>query len=396
MHFFHPTPLDIVEQFISAKTKGKYFENVLDPCVGDGALLTSLEKNFGKITIIDIDSEKLNKFQNSSFVKYGGDFLSLNLGEKFDLILCNPPFYNRSVKGLSIEEKFLSKCLAHLKNEAYGIFILPSSIINGTKAIKIREYLTKKFTILSIDILPKKSFTKIESHFYIITLKNTLPSENYIFDTNMGQLNIQEILVNDHLTLNPKILFSSKKYREFLDIFPSFNLSNESLFRGNTQKNQSQLHTTHFSSHIYNPENISPCLKNGKKIKRFDLMFKRVGRNCHDSFSIYCGNESLVISDCITIIPSHSDNYLNNLIRLLNIRLSILFGASSNFMIDGSGANYIPLEKIKKTEFINFENYFSEDVIKKYNILLLKKDINSLLTFEKELKNKIIENLDIK
>jgi len=120
MHFFHPTPLDIVDQFISAKTKGKYFDRVLDPCVGDGALLTSLENNFDSLTIIDIDSEKLKNFRDSNFIKYEGDFLDIELSEKFDLILCNPPFNNKSVSGLSIEEKFLSKCLNLINNK--GIF----------------------------------------------------------------------------------------------------------------------------------------------------------------------------------------------------------------------------------------------------------------------------------
>jgi len=393
MHFFHPTPIDIVDQFIASTTKGKYFNHVLEPCVGDGALLTSLENNFNNLTIIDIDSEKLKKFQNKTYKTYEGDFLEIQLDEKFDLILCNPPFNNKSISGLSIEEKFLSKCLNLLEYEGFGIFILPSSIVNGTKAKKIREYLIKNFTILSIDILPKNSFNKIESHFYIIKLQNILPSKNYIFETNMGKINIQDILISNHLTLNPKVLFNSLNYEKFLSVFPSFNLANESLFRGNTNKNQSQVHTTHFSSHFFTPKNILPYKEGGKKIKKYDLIFKRVGRNCQNSFSIYLGKESLVVSDCIIVIPCSSNNYLNNLIRLLNIRLSVLFGASSSFMIDGSGANYIPVGKIKNTSFINFENYLTKKEINEYHFLLLENDIKNLLIFENKLKYKIAKTI---
>ncbi|OTG57870.1 SAM-dependent methyltransferase [Acinetobacter sp. ANC 4204] len=396
MHFFHPTPLDIVEQFIASTTKGKYFSRVLEPCVGNGALLTSLENNFDKLTIIDIDIDKLKGFLNENYNVYAGDFLDIQLNEKFDLILCNPPFNNKSISGLSIEEQFLSKCLNLLEHEGYGIFILPSSIVNGTKAKKIRKYLIKYFTILSINILPKNSFSKIESHFYIITLQNIKPLKKYTFATNMGEMCIQDILINDHLPLNPKILFNSKNYNKILNSFPSFNLSKEPIFRGTTQKNQSQVHTTHFSSHFFCPKNVLPYIKNGKTIKKYDLIYKRVGRNCHNSFSIYLGQESLVVSDCVVVIPSNSDNYFNNLILLLNIRLSILLGASCNFMIDGSGANYIPLVKLKNTEFINFKDFLSKKTIEDYYFLLLENNINNLLIFENRLKSTILTKIGTK
>jgi len=103
--------------------------------------------------------------------------------------------------------------------------------------------------------------------------------------------------------------------------------------------------------------------------------------------------QSLVVSDCIIVIPCSSNNYLNNLIRLLNIRLSVLFGASSSFMIDGSGANYIPVGKIKNTSFINFENYLTKKEINEYHFLLLENDIKNLLIFENKLKYKIAKTI---
>lgn len=395
MHFFHPTPLDIVDQFISAKTKGKHFERVLDPCVGDGALLTSLENNFDSLTIIDIDSEKLKIFRDSNFIKYEGDFLDIELSEKFDLILCNPPFNNKSISGLSIEEKFLLKCLNLIKNEGYGIFILPSSIINGTKTKKIREFLINNFTLISIDILPKKTFTKIESHFYIITLKNIKTIGNYNIDTNMGIININLILKHKYETLNPKYMISFSKYQTLLNYFPKLFLSKDSLFRGNVEKNNSQLHTTHFSTLFCNKYEKFLENKNGKKIKKYDLLCKRVGRNCHSTFSIYLGNNELIVSDCIIVLPSNSKNLQDNLIRLLNIRLSILLGASDNFMIEGSGANYISLKKLKETDFIDFRNYISKKDIKKYAHLILKSNVKKTILFEETLKNKISKKIHI-
>ncbi|NAR60537.1 hypothetical protein [Acinetobacter haemolyticus] len=65
-------------------------------------------------------------------------------------------------------------------------------------------------------------------------------------------------------------------------------------------------------------------------------------------------------------------------------------------MIDGSGASYIPLEKIKNTKFINFEDYLSRDDIENYSRLLLNKDVNILLKFEEILKKNILKKIDIK
>ncbi|PTV50782.1 methyltransferase [Acinetobacter pittii] len=393
MHFFHPTPLNIVEQYIASRIKGKYFEKVLDPCVGDGALLTSLENNFNSITIIDIDSEKLNNFSDKNFIKHCGDFLDLEIDKNFDLILCNPPFNNKSISGQSIEEKFLKKCLKLIINNGYGIFILPSSIINGTKSKKIREFIVKNYTILSIDILPKKTFNKIESHFYIIILKSTPPSNNYNFETNIGNFNINSIIKNDYATLNPKYLFSLLKYEKLLKKIPTFKLSKENLFRGNTEKNFFPLHTTHFSSFFCNINFYHEKKANDKYIKKYDLLCKRVGRDCHNSFSIFLSERETNLSDCIIVIPSTSNNLRYNLINLLNIRLSILFGASSNFLIDGSGANYIPIKKLKQTNFLNFKEYLSKKDIKKFFYLLRKKDIKSLVSFEKKLREKILKNI---
>lgn len=395
MHFFHPTPLDIVDQFITSRTKGKHFNHVLEPCVGDGALLTSLENNFDNLTIIDIDGEKLNKFQNRKYKKYEGDFLDIKFNEKFDLILCNPPFNNKSISGESIEQKFLTKCLTLIKENGSGIFILPSSIINGTKSKNIRNYILNNFTILSIDILPKNTFTKIESHFYIVSIKNLKPKHNYNIETNLGLLNFENILDNNYLTLNPKILFNLINYKKLLDDLPSFNLSKYVLFRGNTGKNESQIHTTHFSSHFCNDIKYVEVAKSGKKLEKFDLIFKRVGRNCHQSFSIYLGEKGLVISDCLVVIRSKINDYHTNLLLLINIRLSILFGASSSFMIDGSGASYIPVEKIKNTKFINFEGCLSRGDIENYSHLLIQKDLSSLLRYEEILKEHILNKIYI-
>ncbi|WP_440207031.1 N-6 DNA methylase [Acinetobacter oleivorans] len=389
MHFFHPTPLDIVEQYIASKLKGKHFDRVLDPCVGDGALLACLNHNFNTVTIVDIDPDRLNKFDDNIFVKYAGDFLNLQINQKFDLILCNPPFNNKAISGPSLEEKFLHKCLSLLNTNGYGIFILPSSIINGTKANKIRKNLIKDYTILSIDILPKNTFLKIESHFYIILLKNIKPTTDYNIETNLGNINSKLIAKNDYSSLNPLQLVNTLKYENFIKNLPTFKLSNSLVFRGNSEKSDSQVHTTNFSHFYCNQINFRNKNSEGKYIKKYDLVCKRVGRNCHNSFSIFLNNSQANISDCVIAISLNSNSYKNNLNLLFNIRLSILFGASYCFLIDGSGANYISLKKLKETKFIDFKGFLSKKDLKKFVHLIIKKDIKSLIHFEKKIKNKI-------
>ncbi len=79
---------------------------VLDLCTGSGALALAAAKRATSVVAVDINPEAvrcarinalLNNFDDRVEVRHGDLFAPVN-GERFDLILCNPPYYEGTPK----------------------------------------------------------------------------------------------------------------------------------------------------------------------------------------------------------------------------------------------------------------------------------------------------------
>lgn len=158
------TPPFISELMALWVSKSAHCKIVLDPAVGTGGLLTSLPETCN-IEGFDLDPIILqyareNVTKNRSVRLYHQDFLLSDWEEKYDGIICNPPYvrfkyYNEKQAYLKLFEKktgiklsgftniyvlFMIKALHQLKDFGRAAFIVPSDFLNSGYGTKIKQF----------------------------------------------------------------------------------------------------------------------------------------------------------------------------------------------------------------------------------------------------------------
>ncbi len=151
-------------------------KTVLDPCVGPGILLKCINErkyNDIKYTAFEIDNEMISIFRSKNKFEvdlFECDYLMSNIDQKFDSIICNPP-YNKfqSVesrkKYISLfEEKygikmsgycnqcvyFLIKSLNELKATGKCAFIMPYEFFNSGYGVAVKKFLLEDKRIKTV------------------------------------------------------------------------------------------------------------------------------------------------------------------------------------------------------------------------------------------------------
>jgi len=202
--------------------------SILEPSVGDGALISELEKEENiniNLTALDINkvelitaSQKWNR-KTASFLET--DFLEYSSTKQYSSIIGNPPYVKKNIltlkqielskeihsnEGLTeasvknIWTTFLVKANTLLAKNGVLAFVLPSELLQVKFAEEIREYLKKEFERIEIftfnDLMfeckgqdtivlfaYKKSKNKGE-YFANITSKKTLENNSFILRNN--------------------------------------------------------------------------------------------------------------------------------------------------------------------------------------------------------------------
>lgn len=97
---------------------------MLEPGAGSGNIIKTLQK-YGDFSIdaVEIRAEEAQHLQDLGVNVIIGDFLSMDLGKKYDLIIGNPPF-NQAIE-------FVEKCLGLLKPGGRLIFLLRTAFMES-------------------------------------------------------------------------------------------------------------------------------------------------------------------------------------------------------------------------------------------------------------------------
>lgn len=97
---------------------------MLEPGAGSGNIIKTLQK-YGDFSIdaVEIRPEEAQHLQNLGVNVIIDDFLSMDLGKKYDLIIGNPPF-NQAIE-------FVEKCLGLLKPGGRLIFLLRTAFMES-------------------------------------------------------------------------------------------------------------------------------------------------------------------------------------------------------------------------------------------------------------------------
>lgn len=112
-HDFYPTPIPSIEAFLDVfPLRGI---EVLEPGAGSGNIIKTLQK-YGDFSIdaVEIRPEETEHLQQLGVNVIIGDYLSMNIGKKYDLIIGNPPF-NQAIE-------FVERSLELLKPDGMLVF----------------------------------------------------------------------------------------------------------------------------------------------------------------------------------------------------------------------------------------------------------------------------------
>lgn len=175
------TPKKVAE-FMTMLGMSKPTESILDPAIGTGIFEDEILSKSDKISMAgyDIDELPLNAtyvrslLQKPNFKKIilrNEDFLENTLDEKFDLVICNPPYLNfhnfdnkklctivskkcdlKISKLTNIYSLFLLSSSKHVNNNGRMVFITPSEFFYTGYGETLKQFLLENFTIIGFVI----------------------------------------------------------------------------------------------------------------------------------------------------------------------------------------------------------------------------------------------------
>lgn len=396
--------------FLQREIPGTY-GRVLEPSVGDGALLQAVAGKFEKLTVVDVCADNINKAKDlvcgKDVVFICDDFLKCCFEDKFDLIVANPPFDNKAQnlvnyegRKISIESAFLIKCLSSLKDSGRAVFILPSSIISGYKTKWLREELVENYRINNIFKLRRFLFKKVEGSFFVLSVSRAAPVEEFSVQSIAGvPFPVTRSLIRElGFEFDPEAIRGAFEYRKYISKFGFKKLSDiAEVRRGRLPYKKEEggiYHSTHFSQVLSFELEGGLDVSGSLSIQKYDILVKRVGRHAADSFSLYVGDKSVAISDCVVRIRSYNKGLMNSIFFLLSIRVSILLGGKYDFQVSGGGASYLILDKLKKFNVVDISSVLAGRLFCDYVVAVTSEDVRSAKRIERKLMELLVLRLN--
>ncbi|WP_179991642.1 Eco57I restriction-modification methylase domain-containing protein [Acinetobacter sp. YH16058] len=157
---------------------------VLEPSIGEGALLKNLIGNPKEVIGYDVDSlpfEKSKKFNTNNIkvtfnhVSFIDDFLEKPITSVYDSVIANPPYglnfsieYRKKLKEklpeFYVKESyglFLYMSLKQLKEGGRYVFLIPDTFLTSNRHVALRKFLAEEACPSHIIRIPSKSFETV-------------------------------------------------------------------------------------------------------------------------------------------------------------------------------------------------------------------------------------------
>jgi tRNA1(Val) A37 N6-methylase TrmN6 len=387
----HETPASIAS--VLARHAPREMKRILDPAVGNGALLEPFFRRLTRCEVfaVDTDSRPLRRvelaFRSTSRVKLKivqADFLKWACDYQrrrhslFDCIVMNPPFAAKknswmSLAGLArivdpysvpragpVEAGFVLGAVTLLKPGGRLLAILPASLITAPCLAWIREFMAAHGAIRHVHELPRFAFPKIEGRIYLVVYEKGR-QHNKILLLNHDLLKPEEMLIQANGAASQRLDFrfyssirkvNALKERRPLDWRPLRSVAK--IWRGTAPTpgiSKSVIHTGNYRAGFWRSWRAGGLSTNKAldgAVRVGDILVKRVSRNCARSFGVTDGIRCATASDCVLIIRPKVDVGSIRLLFALRCLMTTDFGPG--LLEKGTGASYLAQRELDRFE----------------------------------------------
>lgn len=333
------TPTDLAKLLVSYHTAKP--NSVVDFCAGGGELLAAAEEKWKNCDIFALDcSEKAVEFlrhQHSGWHVFRADFSNDDdLKSKgfcpsikfFDLVLLNPPFSCKGASRFSIFADnqnfhastamyFVSRAMPFIGNSGTLLAILPASACFSEKDSAYWNYLTKNFTVKTLN--PPKRYTfgnKVPNVILISITSRIWGGTNSVCAQNKKRTGFGKITIFRGKLSMPKVA---------AHIGGDVPLIHSSNLRDNKISNPSR-HVIYKTSEVIGPA----------------ILFPRVGNVSRGKIVKISQGEQYVLSDCVIAVKCENNRSLASLYKFI-----LQNWDNFSTIYNGTGAKYTTIGKVK-------------------------------------------------
>ena len=382
----HETPIDVAKEL--CRHVPRRVGSIIDPAVGSGALLSplipQLKRQGAKVTCVDSDADVLKEVTRSFRPELGkairivnADFMSWSderrgsiLQHGFDCVIMNPPFaakkdqwielnLSREFPGVAhgtrcaqVEVAFLARGIRLLKPDGRLLAIMPSSLVSSHSTRWFRDCLLRVGAITHVHELPPFTFPGVESRVYF-----------FVFEKRKS--NGRVVLCNHDLIAPEKMDVELGRDDSEYRLDYGFHLARLRLaelvagngthwsplakgcdiLRGSEDSPEGPeyaVHTCDYQDGFWHAAHRHRCprRRTGEQLVRVgDILVKRVGRMCYQTFGKIAGVVGSTCSDCVFIV--RPKNPIQSIRILFAIRSLVGLSWVRPLFERGTGASYL-------------------------------------------------------
>jgi len=309
--FFTPEP--IAQIMVDWLLKGESFSTLLEPAFGLGVFsrLILQKKSNIKITGFDVDPIILNtaqdNFHNYTNIKLNlEDYLFNDWNNKYDRIICNPPYLKfhdyENTKTLNEIKKrlnfhlsgftniytlFLLKSIYQLNKDGRIAYIIPSEFLNSDYGKNIKEYLIKSNLLRHIFIFDFKEnvFDNALTTSAILLLASDNNNQKVYFSTITDRKELGEIteVINNYPKssgqisierdeLNPKMkwraYYQKQQSKRFKNLIPFNRVAKVVRGIATGANDYFTFNVEKVNKYNINEQSLLPCISRSKDVKK--------------------------------------------------------------------------------------------------------------------------------